>query len=629
MRKIRVREPRRTHAPPPVHSPAALDSNGTLRRVLREVRPDGPRILAVLVIDLLAVPLFLLAPIPVKIAIDSVLGGKAVPGYISAIVPDGWLGTSSRVLALAAALAVVVVLLEQLRWMASYIVLTVVGERITLRFRSRLFSHVQNLSFQHHDAIGSSDSIYRVQYDAPSLRYATVDGLVPFAVSLITLVLTFFVLLAMDLRLALIALVVSPPVFLFTHGYGLKMRPFYRDAKEYESDALHVVQEVLSALRVVKAFGREDSEHARFVDRSTTSARAKVRLALAEATFGLLVSTTTAIGTAAVLYVGVRSVQSGTLTLGELLVVMSYLAQLYAPLRSASEKAALMQSSLAGAERAFEILDTASDVPERQDAAALGRATGAIQFDGVSFGYTDDDRVLEGLNFFVPAGARVGIKGRTGVGKTTLINLLPRFFDPTGGRILLDGADIRDLRLKDLRRQFAIVPQDTILFSTSISENIAYSRPDASTDDIVDAARAANAHEFIDALPQGYQTLVGERGMRLSGGERQRIALARAFLKNAPILILDEPTSSLDVRTEEGIMLAMERLMAGRTTFMIAHRLSTLKDCDMILDVETAQIELVPSVLDGRASPPKRELASRRRHFQLDNHGIVHLGTRN
>jgi ATP-binding cassette subfamily B protein len=299
---------------------------------------------------------------------------------------------------------------------------------------------------------------------------------------------------------------------------------------------------------------------------------------------------TTTAGTAAVLYIGIVHVQLGLLSLGSLLLVMGYLAQLYSPLKTISRKIARFQTHLASAERAFNLLDEAPDVAERADARPVVRAAGRVAFEDVSFAYDGVQPVLSRVSFEIAPGTRVGVAGRTGAGKTTLTSLLTRFYDPSAGRILLDDLDLRDYKVADLRNQFAIVLQEPVLFSTSIAENIAYARPGASQTEIVRAAEAANAHDFIVSQPEGYDTRVGERGMLLSGGERQRIALARAFLKDAPILIMDEPTSSVDIRTESAIMEAMERLMTGRTTFMIAHRLTTLESCDLLLVIQDGQL---------------------------------------
>lgn len=277
-----------------------------------------------------------------------------------------------------------------------------------------------------------------------------------------------------------------------------------------------------------------------------------------------------------------------------MLLVIGYLGQLYAPLRTMSRKTSQLQSALAGAERVLAVLDEVPDVPERPDARPVGRAAGAVAFRNVSFVYPSGQGVLNDVTFSVPAGARVGIAGQTGAGKTTLLSLLMRLYDPASGQILLDGADLRDLKVVDLRNQFAVVYQEAVLFSASVSENILYAKPDATRDEIEAAARAANAHDFIAALPDGYDTIVGERGMRLSGGERQRVSLARAFLKDAPILLLDEPTSAVDVSTESLIMDAIGRLMAGRTTFLIAHRLSTLEGCDVMITVDQGRVATTP-----------------------------------
>ncbi|HEV2772918.1 MAG TPA: ABC transporter ATP-binding protein [Thermoleophilaceae bacterium] len=464
------------------------------------------------------------------------------------------------------------------------------GEALTLGFRARLFGHVQRLSLGFHDMRGTTDSIYRIQYDAPAIQWITISGLIPLVASAVALLTTIYVIARIDWALGLVAVGAAPFLILLSRAYDRRMRPRYLDFHGLESNALGVVQEVLTAFCVVKAFGAEQQEHERFVRTSADSMRARVRLAFAEGTYALFVHLTTGIGAAVVLLVGVLGVQSGRLSLGSLLVVIAYLAQLYEPMTSISSQASSLQLSLASAERSFDLLKEAPDVPERPNARRLDRSSGAIEFRDVSFSYDGRTPVLEDLSFVLAPGKSLGVAGPTGAGKTTLVSLLTRFYDPEAGQILLDGIDLRDYRVADLRNQFAIVLQEPVLFSSSIGENISYGRPAASYDEIVAAARAAHAHDFVVGLPDGYQTLVGERGMRLSGGERQRLALARAFLKDAPILILDEPTSSVDVGTESLIMEAMERLMVGRTAIMIAHRLSTLESCDARIEVEGGRI---------------------------------------
>jgi ATP-binding cassette subfamily B protein len=540
----------------------------------------------IFLLDLVAVPLALLGPVPLKIAVDTVVGSQPLPPLLRALLPDPETHSKLLLLGVAAGLLVFVVFLTHLQALGSYVLRTHTGEWLTLHFRTLLFRHVQRLAFAFHDARGTADTIYRIQYDAPSVQWLTIHGVIPLLTSAITLLSMLYVTACLDWQLALVAMSIIPFLMAIPKIYDCRMRGQYTSVKELESSTLGIVHEVLTALRVVKAFGREDHEQERFVAQSTAGMGARMRLAFAESAFGLLSNVITAIGTALVLYIGVRSVLVSRLTLGELLMVIAYLTQLYGPLNAIGDKIIGLQTYVASIKRAFELLDEVPDVAERPHARPLKRATGAIEFCGVGFAYDRENLVLDGVSFAIAAGTRLGIAGRTGAGKSTLMSLLMRFYDPSRGQILLDGVDLRDYKLAELRNQFAIVMQDPVLFSTSIAENIAYGRPGASFQDIVTAAKVANAHDFIVTLPDGYDTLVGERGLRLSGGERQRIALARAFLKDAPILILDEPTSAIDVATEALIMEAMQRVMAGRTTLMIAHRLSTLEVCDARLVIE-------------------------------------------
>jgi ATP-binding cassette subfamily B protein len=391
-------------------------------------------------------------------------------------------------------------------------------------------------------------------------------------------------------ELALVALTIAPILYGISQFYARRLKLRWREAKDLESATLSIVQEVLSSVRVVKAFAQEDREEERYVTHARRNLREQIRLSLVSGSFGLIVAVCLAVGTAAVLFLGARQVQAGRMSLGDLILVMSYLAMLYTPLQTVSKSAASLQGSLVSAERVFELLDQAPEVLERPNARPISRARGQVAFENVSFAYNPERPALQDITFAVAPGARVGIAGTTGAGKSTLVSLLLRLYDPASGRILMDGTDLREYRVRDLRNQFAIVLQDTLLFSCSIAENIAYARPEASEAEIIAAAQAANAHEFITRLAQGYKTEVGERGVQLSGGERQRISLARAFLKDAPILILDEPTSAVDTKTESMIMDAMKRLMQGRTTFMIAHRLSTLDVCDVRLQLERGKL---------------------------------------
>ncbi len=571
------------------------DDLALLRRLFARVRPYWTRIAGIFLLSLLATPLALLTPLPLKIAIDSVLSSERLPGFLNAVLPESILRSDGSLLLFAVVLIVLIALLSQLQSLSESLLRSYIGEKLTLDFRAELFRQAQRLSLSFHEMTGTSDSIYRIQYDTLSLRYIAIDGVTPFITAGFTLLSMLYITFRLDWQLASVALAVSPILFALASLYRRKLKQKYREVKKLESSTFSVVQEVLSALRVVKAFGQEEREQRRFISHSDDTLDARVRLTFSEEALGLLLSLTTAVGTAAVIYIGVLHVQTGSLTLGELLLVMGYLAQLYNPLKTISRKVTSLQSHLASAERVFALLDQPPDVPQKPRAKSIHRAGGEVEFREVSFGYTADSPVLNQISFKAAAGTRVGITGMTGAGKSTLMSLLTRFYDPSSGQILLDGVDLRDYKLVDLRDQFAIVHQDTVLFSTSILENIAYANPKAAQKEIMAAARAANAHAFIEALPEGYKTRVGERGMRLSGGERQRIALARAFLKDAPILILDEPTSAIDIRTESGIMEAMVRLMQGRTTFMIAHRLSTLENCDLLLTLEDGRLVEVTS----------------------------------
>jgi ATP-binding cassette, subfamily B, bacterial len=596
-----------TGAPPRVYRDFVI-----YRRLLAQARPYRSHIAAVFLVSLLAAPLALLAPVPLKIAVDSVLGSQPLPGLLDAILPAFASASDVSLLLVIAALLVVIEALTQVQAIADEMLRTYIGERLQLDLRARLFRRLQQLSLTYHDSRGTADAGYRVQYDAVAIRTVAVEGLIPFLTAAFTVLAMLYVTARIDATLALVTLVVTPVLGLLTWSYRRRLRVRHREVKQLESSALAVVQEVLTALRVVKAFGQEHREEERFIDRSAVGMRARLRVALIDGMFGLLIGVVTALGAGAVLFIGVTRVNGGQITLGELLLVMGYLTQLYKPMQTISKRVTSLQSALASAERAFSVLDEAPDVMERPGACSLARARGAVEFRDVGFAYDGGPPTLRHVSFAVAPGARVGIHGTTGAGKTTLVSLLMRFYDPRSGAILLDGVDLRDYRLADLRNQFAIVLQEPVLLSTSVAENIGYARPGASFADIVAAARAAHAHDFISALPSGYDTPVGERGMRLSGGERQRIALARAFLKDAPVLILDEPTSSVDVGTEAVIFEAMERLMQGRTTFMIAHRLSTLDACDVRLRVEGGAVAQVAPIETIRRSAAARAVIGKR-----------------
>jgi len=606
-----------------------MDDLALYRRLARQAAASWHLVAVLFLVSLLASPLALLAPLPLKIAVDSVLGSRPLPGLLDALLPEGATRSTAGLLILVAALAVFIALANQLQVTVQKYLTVLAGEKLQLDFRAQIFRHLQRMSLAYHDTIGTADSVYRIQQDAPAIRSIVIDGFIPLVSSALTLAGMVYVTIRIDWQLALVALAASPALLLVAQAYRPRLRSQSREVRRLESAALGVVHEVLGALRVVKAFGQEEREGDRFVHRSGDGVRGRVRLALAEGRFAVAVGLITAVGMTIVLYLGIAHVRSGALSLGELLLVMGYVAKLYDPMKTISRKVATLQGYLVSVERAFAVLDEQPDVDERPDAQPIARSRGTIAFENVSFSYAPDRPVLHDVSFAIAAGTSVGIEGATGAGKTTLTNLLTRLYDPSAGRILLDGVDLRDLRRDDLRRQFAVVLQESVLFSASIAENIAYAVPGASREQIVAAARAANVHEFIERLPQGYDTEVGERGVKLSGGQRQRIALARAFLKDSPVLILDEPTSGVDAHTEAAIVEALGRLQQGRTVIIISHRPSAVARCSAMIRIEHGRIVVDTSQAAAPAPGPPRpaalptRLATARRQETLLAHPAV------
>jgi ATP-binding cassette subfamily B protein len=565
------------------------------RRVLKEARPYWLHLIGGLFVSLLSIPTTLLLPLPLKLEVDSILGSHPFPAFVSYLVPTAVLHSPMYVPAVPAVLFVVFALINQAQNFGAQFLSTYITEKFILHVRAKFLLHLQQLSLSYHDSRGSSDSIYRLQHDINVLVYSIVGNVVPLVTAVSTVVGMCYITARINLQLVFIAIAISPALVLASYYLRVRVREPWRKSKQLDSSAIAVVHEALGALRVVKAFGRERDEQERFVRRAGKGLAVRIWVTLVANIYHGVIALIIAIGTAAALYVGGRQVQLGLMTLGDLVLVMAYLAQLYAPLRSITQKVADLQTGIASAERVFAVLDEPPEVIEQPHGKSLDRARGSVVFRHVSFAYGSGHRVLKHVSFDIRPGTSVGIVGPTGSGKTTLVSLLLRFYDPQEGQIFLDNVDIREYKIAALRTQFALVLQESVLFSTTIAENIAYGCPAASDAEIVAAAKAANAHTFILQLPHGYETLVGERGATLSGGERQRIALARAFLKDAPVLILDEPTSSVDVETEAAIMEGTQRLIQSRTAFIIAHRASTLKNCDITLQMDGGCVQVVSS----------------------------------
>jgi ATP-binding cassette subfamily B protein/subfamily B ATP-binding cassette protein MsbA len=548
-------------------------------------------LLAVLAVMLLKIGLDVLRPWPMKVLVDHALGGQPITGALAsltALAP----GAASRE-GLAAWSVAATVLLFLLGWalgVASAYANIGFGQRMVYDLAGDLFGHLQRLSLRFHARKSVGDSIRRVMTDSACVSILIRDAFLPIVASAVSLVTMLVVMWRLEPRLTLVAIAVVPWMVLVVRRY---MHPLLEKSyaeQEAEGRMYDVVEGTLAAMPVIQAYGLEPERDRAFretTDRAVGASLATVAVGLK---FKLLTEAATAVGTASILWLGARSVLEGRLTVGGILVFVAYLAALYDPLESLMYAPTTTQGAAGSAKRVLEILETPQEVEDRPGAVEIEGVVGALRFEDVTFGYEPGRPVLRSVSLEVAPGETIAIVGRTGAGKSTLAGLLPRFYDPWGGRVTIDGRDIRDIRVRSLRARIAVVLQEPFLFPLSIAENIAYARPGASRREIEAAARAANAESFIGRLPAGYDTLVGERGATLSGGERQRISIARALLKDAPILILDEPTSALDTGTESLLLEALDRLMAGRTTIVIAHRMSTIARASRIVVLEDGAV---------------------------------------
>jgi ATP-binding cassette subfamily B protein/subfamily B ATP-binding cassette protein MsbA len=549
------------------------------RRVLRYYRPFLGQTIFGLFLSLIGIGLNLLKPWPFKVIVDDFLrAGPAIRSDWRIWVP-----------LLCLALVAIQLLWGIINWITNYLFVKI-GLQALLKLRTDLYSYLQSLSLKYHDARRSSDSSFRVAYDSQSIQTIYNKGFTNIFGSTLTLMGTFVIMLRLDWQLTLVSLAIVPLIVGTIYIFAHRIRRESTSIQEQESAMLAQAQEGLSSIRMVHAFGREEFEVRQFQQQARQSLQANLRLTLTNVNSALVISTLMVVGTAAMYYVGTLHVLAGRLTLGSLLVFSAYLLMLYQPLESLTYTTWAMEGATAGAKRCFEVLDRQDDVVDSQNAIAISSARGAIAFNSASFGYGEDRIVLRDIDLHIDPNQIVGLVGGTGAGKSTLFGLVPRFYDPTTGSITLDGRDLREITKRTLRAQIAIVLQDTLLFSTTVRENIAYGRPDATEEEIVDAARRAQADDFIRQLPNGYASPVGERGGHLSVGQRQRIGIARAFLKNAPILLLDEPTSALDPTTESAIMDTIKELMRGRTTLIATHRLATIHGVDQIVVLEHGRI---------------------------------------
>jgi ATP-binding cassette, subfamily B, bacterial len=550
-----------------------------LPRALRYLWPYKPSALVSIVMMVGLALVALAQPWPLAFVLDSVIvEDKAPPGWVTFIAGD----TTSRLIVFAVGALLAITLLNGIFSIISQFVQTRLEGLMGLDFRSDLFEHLQRLSFSFHDNIRTGVLMYRLNNQAGGFSQLIVS-LPKLGQSILTLLGMAIVAVQINAQLALLAFVVVPPMYYSTLYYGNRIEPTLLRVRAMEGRSLAIVHEAIAMLRVVVAFGREKREFNRFRRQSQKALDARVSLTVRQTAFKLAINLITAIGTAAVLGVGALKVLDGQISVGELTVIMTYIAAIHAPMQQMADFFTQSQQQFLMFEYALRILEHPVEVADSPNAKRMARAKGDVTFDRVTFAYDDNMPALYKVSFHVEPGQVVGLVGPTGAGKSTLLSLLPRFYDPQAGRVFIDGRDVRDITVDTLRRQFSIVLQEPLLFSGAIAENIRYGRARASQEEIEAAARAAGAHDFITRLDQGYDTPLGERGAKLSGGERQRIAIARAFLRDSPILLLDEPTSAIDSKTEAVVLEALERLMKGRTTFVVAHRLSTIRNCDLIL----------------------------------------------
>jgi subfamily B ATP-binding cassette protein MsbA len=526
-------------------------------------------------------------PWPLKVILDNVVGSGHLPSWLAHLlvsIPDGG---GRRQLALWAGIGVI--LIAAIGAAASYLesyLSESVAQNVAHDLRLRTYHHLQRLSLAYYDKHQTSTSLSTLTTDIETIQDFTSSGTLAIAVDLLSVLGMLFLMFWLNWDFALVAALVAPFLLWFVSRIRGAVKKATKQVRSNQAEIVAVEIQGLQSQRVVEAFGTQELEEAHLRKVSRAAVQSALQARKIKSSVSPLVAVTVALCTAFVLWRGAGLVLAGAMTAGTLTVFLAYLARFFKPVQDLAKMTNSIAQTAVAAERIQAILETEEIIHERPNARIPKFLRGEIIFDHVDFRYDSDSLVLRNVNFRIEPGQFVGVVGPTGSGKSTIISLLPRFYDPTAGRILIDGVDIRDYQLQGLRKQFGFVMQETLLFRGTVRENIAYGRPDATLAEIVDSAQLANAHEFIERMPYGYETLVGERGMTLSGGQKQRLGIARALVRNSPVLILDEPTAALDVDAEERVMEALERLMKGRTVVMIAHRLATLRDADKVIVVK-------------------------------------------
>ena len=562
---------------------ANASRNGTKRLVLELIHPYRGWLTIVFVAMLVETAMSIAAPWPLKIIIDSVVGKHRLPEFL-AWLRDFSFGEQTMGLALMAALCVVAIAL--IGAIAGYIenyYTESVGQWVANDLRLRIYHHLHRLSLGYYDTHQTGNLLSTITSDVATIQSFASSSTLAILIDILTIIGMLGVMIWLNFDFAMIAVGVTPFLLFFLARFKKAVKKATHEVRKRQSTIVAVVQEGLESIRTVQAYGRQEKEESQLSGASHETVEAALKARRVKSLLSPIVAVTIALCTGFVLWRSAFLILAGAMTVGALTVFLSYLTKFFKPVQDLAKMTNTIAQTAVGLDRIRAILDTDTIIPERPDARHPGTVNGEIVFEKVAFAYDPEAPVLREVNLSIAQGQRVGVVGPTGGGKSTLVSLIPRFYDPTGGRVLLDGVDIRDFTLQGMRSQIGFVLQDTTLFHGTVHENIAFGRDGATDEEIHEAARLANAEEFINKMPHGYDTMVGERGSTLSGGQRQRIGIARAILRNAPILILDEPTAALDTESEKLVMEALERLMKGRTVITIAHRLSTIRDFDKIV----------------------------------------------
>ena len=581
-----MKSPETATSIPLTAAPAAatkIPASGKMRLIRELLSPYHGWIVIILLAMVVETAMSLAAPWPLKVILDNVVGTHKAPEWL---VPfrGSLLGGHKMELAILAGIATVVI--AALGAVASYIdnyYTESVGQWVAHDLRMRVYDHLQHLSLGFYETHQTGALLSTITDDIATIQGFASSSTLDILVDLLTIFGMFGIMLWLEFDFALIAVALAPFLLLFVARLNRAVKRATHEVRHHQSDIVAVVAQGLESIRVVKAFGRQELEESRLYDVSHATVAAALKARRMKSLLSPTVTTVVALCTGFVLWRGTLLVLVNAMTVGALTVFLAYLAKFFKPVQDLAKMSNTLAQTAVAMERVQAILDTQATVPERPDAREPGTIKGAIAFDHVAFGYDPAVPVLRDVNFNIDAGQLIGVVGATGGGKSTVVGLIPRFYDPGAGRVLVDGVDVREFKLEGLRSQIGFVLQDTVLFCGTVRDNIAYGRPGASEADIIVAAKLANAHEFIVRMPKGYDSLVGERGLTLSGGQRQRIGIARAIIRNAPILILDEPTAALDTESEKLVIDALEQLMKGRTVITIAHRLSTIRDAHKIL----------------------------------------------